>query len=138
MFLPDNQSNQLPTTKHYLTSFTIKFLREHSFTDSTGGLEALPPQDYLGQCKWHNCHGRITIDACSTLTSTYDNHKKIRYNTYTAANVLRLLGLGVLPCPLACGALFDGGTSGSPRPLDAHIVRGTCRTRGFSCCFPGA
>jgi hypothetical protein len=48
VFLPDNQSTKLQTAKHYLLGFTIKVLREHTFTDSTGGLEVLSPQVYQG------------------------------------------------------------------------------------------
>jgi len=44
-------------------------------------------------------------------------------------NAPRLLALGILPCPLAYGALFDGGLTGTSRPMDAHIARGTCRAR---------
>jgi len=56
--------------------------------------------------------------------------KTFRYDASTPENASRLFPpLGVLPCPLACGALFDGGTTGSSTPLDAHIARGTCRAR---------
>jgi hypothetical protein len=33
------------------------------------------------------------------------------------------------PCPLGCGDPFDGGSTGTSRPLDVHIARGLCRPR---------
>jgi hypothetical protein len=42
--------------------------------DSTGSLEFLPPHDYQGQFHWHDGHGRLTIDACSTATSNGSAH----------------------------------------------------------------
>ena len=62
-------------------------------------------------------------------TSTDEPHKTFRYHACALANASRLLELGVLPCPLACGALFDGETTCTSRPLEAHIACGSCRAR---------
>jgi len=40
-------------------------------------------------------------------TSTNEPYKTFRYDACAPAIAYRLLILGVLPCPLACGALFD-------------------------------
>ena len=62
-------------------------------------------------------------------TSTDDLHKTFRYTSNEPAHSSSLLNLGIPLGPLACGALFDGGTTCTSKPLDAHIARGTCRTR---------
>jgi hypothetical protein len=62
-------------------------------------------------------------------TSTDEPHKSYWYDACALVNTPRLLALGILPCPLACGALIDGGTTRTSRPLDANIARGTCRAR---------
>jgi hypothetical protein len=61
--------------------------------------------------------------------STDDLHKTCRYTANEPAHSSSLLTLGILPCPLACGALFDGCTTCISQPLYAHIARGTCRAR---------
>jgi len=48
IFRPDNQAKQHETTKNFLHSFSIRFLIEHTSTDSTCGLEVLPTHDYQG------------------------------------------------------------------------------------------
>jgi hypothetical protein len=60
-------------------------------------------------------------------TSSDKLHKTFRYDAFTLANIYGLLALGVLPCPLACGALFDGGYTCTLRAPDTHIARGSCR-----------
>ncbi len=35
LFHPDSQSSELHKAKHYLFGFTIRFMKEHTFTDST-------------------------------------------------------------------------------------------------------
>ena len=62
-------------------------------------------------------------------TSTDEQHKTLRYCACELAHILTRSLLGVLPYPLGCGALFDGGSSGTSRPLDAHIARCSCRPR---------
>ncbi len=49
VFRPANQAKRKDTTKHFLPGIIIKFLTKHTFTDSFGGLEFLPAQDYQGQ-----------------------------------------------------------------------------------------
>ena len=48
VFRPDSQSNQYSSAKHYFPGFSIRFLSEHSFLDSTGGTQSMPPGDYQG------------------------------------------------------------------------------------------
>ena len=48
-FRLDIQSSQQHKAKHYFPSFAIRFTEQHSFTDSIGDQETLPPQDYKGQ-----------------------------------------------------------------------------------------
>jgi hypothetical protein len=62
-------------------------------------------------------------------TSTTEQHKTLRYCAYDHVNAPTLSLLGVHPCPLGCGALFDGGSTGTLRPMDARIARGSCRPR---------
>ena len=45
---PDIQSNKHHNAKHNFPGFTIQFLDQYSLTNSTGGQEILPPQDYQG------------------------------------------------------------------------------------------
>ncbi len=85
-----------------------------------------------------------TTLACSICSSTYSKRKELlhhlrissdevhttfRYDSSAPANASILLALGVLPCPLACGALFDGRSTCTSKELDAHIARGSCRAR---------
>jgi hypothetical protein len=49
--------------KHFFPGFTIRFLRDHQFTNSAGIQEKLTPGDYQGQFHWHDGKGRLTIDA---------------------------------------------------------------------------
>ena len=84
-----------------------------------------------------------TTLSCSIFSSTYSKrkdllhhlrffldeiHKTFRYDASAFANASELLALGVFPCPLACGVLFDRGSTYTSRALDTHIARGTCRT----------
>jgi hypothetical protein len=64
-----------------------------------------------------------------TRTSTDEPHATFRYIAIEPVHSSSLASLGTLPCPLACGALFDGGSTCTSRPLAAHIARGTCRAR---------
>ena len=62
-------------------------------------------------------------------TSSHEIHKTFRYDASAHANASNNLALGVLPCPLAHGAVFDGGSTRTSKELDAHIARGTYCTR---------
>jgi hypothetical protein len=64
-------------------------------------------------------------------TSSDEQHKTLRYDAYSPAFELTLLALGILPCPRACGALFDGGVTCTSRPLAKHIEQGKCRARNL-------
>ena len=66
-------------------------------------------------------------------TSTDEPHKTFRYSAIELVHSSSIASLDILPCPLACGALFDGGRTCTSRPLDAHIARGPCRARHLDC-----
>ena len=61
--------------KHVFPGFTIRFLRDHLFTNSAGVMQTLTHGDYQGQIHWHDGQGRLTIDASSfPLTSDESRH----------------------------------------------------------------
>jgi len=66
-------------------------------------------------------------------SSSDELHKTFRNDACTSSIEPTLLALGILPCPRACGALFDGGANCTSRPLERHIETGNCRARN-----PGA
>ena len=63
-------------------------------------------------------------------SSSDDLHKTFRYDACTPSIEPTLLAVGILPCPRACGALFDGGANCTSRPLEKHIEQGHSRNPG--------
>ena len=47
--------------------------------------------------------------------------------TYSSPVYQQLRGLHVIPCPLGCGAVYDGGRTGSSRHYDAHVEKRSCK-----------
>jgi hypothetical protein len=75
IFRPDSLSQAPGKAKHFLPGFTIRLVRDHQFTNSSGILETLTPGDYKGQFHWHDGQGRLTIYASSyPLTADGSNH----------------------------------------------------------------
>jgi hypothetical protein len=89
VFRTDPQSSQQGTAKHFFPGFSIRFLSEHSFVDSSGGSERMKPRNYQGQFHWHNGQGRLTIDACSAHTS--DGSMNPRFSAEFAFHSLPLI-----------------------------------------------
>ncbi len=48
IFRPDALAAAPGKAKHFFPGFTIRFLRDHQFTNATGVLETLTPGDYQG------------------------------------------------------------------------------------------
>jgi len=72
---PDSLSQAPGKAKHFLPGFTIRFIRDHQFINSSSILETLTLGDYQGQFHWHDGQGRLTIDASSyPLTPDGSNH----------------------------------------------------------------
>jgi hypothetical protein len=62
--------------------------------------------------------------------ATDNTHKLFKFGACESAQYYpQLAAQGVLAFPRGCGALFNGGDSGSSEPLEAHIARGSCRDR---------
>jgi len=62
-------------------------------------------------------------------TSADEPHKSFRYDACALVNAPRLLALGILPCLLACGALFDWGKIRTSKPSGCPHSRKTRRAR---------
>jgi len=75
IFRPDALAAKPGKAKHFVPGFTIRFLRDHQFTNSAGIQETFTPGDYQGQFHWNDGHGRLTIDASSfPLTADGSRH----------------------------------------------------------------
>jgi len=75
IFRPDSLAQAPGKAKHFFSRFTVRFMHDHQFVNSTGVLETLTPRDYQGQFQWHDGQGRLTIDAPSyPLTADGSNH----------------------------------------------------------------
>ena len=60
------------------------------------------------------------------LRTTRDAHHKSAL-TESSPVYQELRGLHVMPCPLGCGAVYDGGRTGTSRHYDAHVEKRGCR-----------
>jgi hypothetical protein len=56
-------------------------------------------------------------------------HKTLRFNACASSHYPQLLQQGVLACPLGCGSFFNGGETGTSKPLEFHIGRANCVDR---------
>jgi hypothetical protein len=75
IFRPDALAAVPGKAKFFFPGFTIRFTRDHQFTNSAGVLETLTVGDYQGQFHWHDGQGRLTIDASSyPLTADGSRH----------------------------------------------------------------
>ena len=75
IFRPDALSAAPGKAKYFFPGFTIRFIRDHQFTNSAGVVETLMIGDYQGQFHWHDGQGRLTIDASSyPLTADGSRH----------------------------------------------------------------
>ena len=52
------------------------------------------------------------------------DHKTALHDSSPIYQELR--GLHVLPCPLGCGAVYDGGKTGTSRHFDTHVEKRNC------------
>jgi hypothetical protein len=85
----DPHSSHQDASKHYFLGFTTRFRAERTFRDSTGGLEVLQAQGYMGKFHWHDGPGRLAIDACSSVTSDGSQHP--RFSAYLAYHSLPII-----------------------------------------------
>jgi len=65
IFRPDALATAPGKAKHFSPGFTIRFLKDHQFSNAAGVTETLTPGDYQGEFHWHDGQGRLTIDASS-------------------------------------------------------------------------
>ena len=56
-------------------------------------------------------------------------HKPVRFEACQSALYPQVVVQGVLACLRGRGAVFNGGDTGSSKPLETHIARGSCRDR---------
>ena len=64
------------------------------------------------------------------LRATNDEpHETLRRQGLSSPYHPALLAAGVLCCPRACGAFFDGGASNTSKPLGLHVAANKCRNR---------
>jgi hypothetical protein len=91
------------------------------------GPAILGAQDEAGPTRGHYMHCpvyRLRVDGRSQLiahlrTQRDPEHRAALADSSPVYHELR--GLHVMPCPLGCGAVYDGGRSGTSRHYDAHV-----------------
>jgi hypothetical protein len=73
IFRPESQTSVPGKAKYFFPGFTIRFIAEHQFVNSSGVLEVLSPMDYQGQFHKHDGQGRLTIDVSSFPLAAEDS-----------------------------------------------------------------